>query len=308
MDGQGGDEVRAVDGHGGRRRSSRLVGWLAAAVVVFVAVALVLVAVLRPTGKTTSGQAGGAPTTSTVPSSAFIAAEQAVTHVPASALDSAGIDGQTAEPTPAANPIDPGKGSSAALPAVGGKPSVFFFGAEWCPYCEAERLSLIVALSRFGTITGLTPVTSSSTDVYPDTQTFGLDHSTYSSPYINFQEVEIEDQNKNPLQQPTASEARVLQTWDPQLSFPFLDIAGRYIGGLPAWISPGTMAGLSRTQIAADLSQPGSGIGAQLDANANYLSAAICAADGGRPGSVCDSPGVKAAAAQLSRLPGALPF
>ena len=37
----------------------------------------------------------------------------------------------------------------------GGKPEMLYIGAEYCPYCAAERWAMIVALSRFGTFSGL---------------------------------------------------------------------------------------------------------------------------------------------------------
>ena len=40
-------------------------------------------------------------------------------------------------------------------------------GAEYCPYCAAERWSMIVALGRFGTFSGLQTMRSSSTDSRP---------------------------------------------------------------------------------------------------------------------------------------------
>ena len=33
----------------------------------------------------------------------------------------------------------------------GGKPEILYVGAEYCPYCAAERWAMVVALSRFGT-------------------------------------------------------------------------------------------------------------------------------------------------------------
>src|SRR5215831_18416432 len=44
----------------------------------------------------------------------------------------------------------------------GGKPEVLYMGAEYCPFCAAERWSMIVALSRFGTFSGLATTHSAS--------------------------------------------------------------------------------------------------------------------------------------------------
>ncbi len=37
-------------------------------------------------------------------------------------------------------------------------------GAEYCPFCAAQRWAMVNAFSRFGTFTGLTTTHSSSTD------------------------------------------------------------------------------------------------------------------------------------------------
>ena len=49
----------------------------------------------------------------------------------------------------------------------GGKPEMLYIGAEWCPYCAAERWAMAVALERFGSFSPLRGVYSSSADVYP---------------------------------------------------------------------------------------------------------------------------------------------
>ncbi len=47
-----------------------------------------------------------------------------------------------------------------------GRPEVLYVGAEYCPYCAAERSAVAVALSRFGTLHGLGQTASSPNDVY----------------------------------------------------------------------------------------------------------------------------------------------
>ena len=67
------------------------------------------------------------------------------------------------------------------LTGASGKPLVLYIGAEYCPYCAAERWPLIVALGRFGTFSGLRTTTSSSSDAFPDTPTFTFHGATYTS-------------------------------------------------------------------------------------------------------------------------------
>ena len=274
------------------RLSSRLVGWASVGGVV-------VIALVSVTGKKPKAS---------VPEGVPAAILDKVTHVPASVLDQVGIDGNPASTDSAANPVDVVERPIAALPTVAGKSTVFFFGAEWCPYCAAERWSLIVALSRFGTFSGLRGAASSPTDFAPDSQTFTFDGSSYVSSYVTFLPVEVENEEKAPLQNPTSAENKILDGWDAPLLFPFLDIGGRFVGGLPTWLSPTLFSGLSRSEIAGALWQPGNQEGSLLDANANYVTAAICATDRSRPAAVCDSSGVEAAAAQRRKLPAAVPI
>ena len=73
------------------------------------------------------------------------------TSVPASTLDTVGAgSGVTAPPEI--------KGGTPLT--SGGKPEVLYMGAEYCPFCAAERWAMVVALSRFGTFSGLSTVHS----------------------------------------------------------------------------------------------------------------------------------------------------
>ena len=151
-------------------------------------------------------------------------------------------------------------GNGTILKARDGKPLITYIGAEYCPFCAAERWSLAVALSRFGTFSNLSGTHSSDSDEFPDTQTLSFYGSSYSSPYIDFQPVE-EATNQpagdgyQTLQTPTAAQSALVAKYDTQGSIPFLDIANRYVITGSSF-SPQVLQGLSRSQIAADLSEP----------------------------------------------------
>ena len=129
-----------------------------------------------------------------------------------------------------------GKGSSTLLPkavsdpplTVHGKPQVLFIGAEFCPYCAAQRWPLIQALSRFGTFHGLQQISSSSSDVDPNTPTFTFYKSHYTSKYVAFTPVEAEDRAQKTLEKPTKAQATiwVKHSGNPP-GFPFLDFGGQ---------------------------------------------------------------------------------
>ena len=140
-------------------------------------------------------------------------------------------------------------GSGAILRGADGKPVVTYIGAEYCPYCAAERWGLAVALSRFGTFSHLSGTHSASADVYPNTQTLSFYGSSYSSPYVDFQPVEEATNQQvggsyQALQTPTAAQSSLLTTYDAAGSIPFLDIGNKYVI-TGASYSPQVLQGLS---------------------------------------------------------------
>jgi thiol-disulfide isomerase/thioredoxin len=191
--------------------------------------------------------------------------------------------------------VSPMKALANSSPLVlNGKPGVLYMGAEYCPYCAAERWAMIVALDKFGTFTGLQYMQSSATDVYPNSPTFSFVAASYSSQYITFQSVEQQDRNGNPLQTASANQTALLNQYDSGASIPFLDVGNQYaITGsqfLPAVLRVGNSASgapYNWTQIAAQVDNPSSVVAQSIDGAANHLIAAICKIDGNSPSSVC---------------------
>lgn len=210
-----------------------------------------------------------------------------VTSVPAGVLDTVGVGDSSAPPTALTGP---------ALTA-NGLPRVLFVGAEWCPYCAAERWPLAVALSRFGTLTGLGQTASSPNDVYPSTPTITFHGAEYTSSVIAFSGNEIQDGARQPLDVLSAAD-QSLFTSVGQGGFPFVDIGGKYlING--AEFNPQVLAGLTQAQIAADLHDATTPVAKSVDGAANVITAAICAVNANMPAQVCTAPGVVAAAKNL---------
>jgi Domain of unknown function (DUF929) len=174
----------------------------------------------------------------------------------------------------------------------GGKPEMLYIGAEYCPFCAAERWAMIVALSRFGTFSGLTYMESSSTDAFANTPTFSFRSASYASNYISFVSVEIQDRNHGTLQTPTPQEQSFMTSYDSGGSIPFVDIGNQtgnqYVtlnGG--SQYQPSVFSG-NWTQIASQLNDPTTTVARAVDGAANYLITAICKIDGGSPSSVCN--------------------
>jgi hypothetical protein len=153
---------------------------------------------------------------------------------------------------------------------------------------------VVEALSRFGTFSGLSATHSSTTDVYPDTQTFSFYGATYTSTSLDFTSVELETNQASgdsytTLQTPTSSEDALLSKYDKAPyttepgSIPFLDIDNKYIS-VGAGYSPQVLQGLSMQQIAAQLDNKNSAVAVAIDGEANRIAAAITAATGIQPG------------------------
>ncbi|HXQ19289.1 MAG TPA: DUF929 family protein [Acidimicrobiales bacterium] len=288
-----------------RRSPTSLLTWGA---VVLVLVIVVVLVVVKITGGNTTASSG--PPAS-VTSSAIV---QQVSQVPASVFDAVGVSSSVAPLTP---PIVIKGQPPLTFKAASGTslPGVYYYGAEYCPYCAAERWSIITALSRFGTFKGLDNMVSSSTDVFPNTQTFTFFHATYTSKYIVFRPQEYESNQVNSsgtgytiLQQFKGNEAALVNKYDSSTyfpaslqqganGFPFIDIGNKVLSSTS--YPPSLLQGLTRDEIASTLSNAKSPVTQAIIASANYLTASICAITGQQPAGVCTSKGVVAAAKAL---------
>ena len=277
---------RAMAAASGAQAARRKRIMLALAPVVAVIVIVAILVAVRVAGGSSKPKSGAAATT------AAGQVTSAISNVPVSVLNTIGKGSLITAPTAI---------SGDALTADG-KPRILFVGAEYCPYCAAERWAFAVALSRFGTLSGLGEVTSSPTDVYPSTATITFHDATYTSSYLSLTAKEI---LSNQVSGSSYAPLDTLSSTDESLfesvgggSFPFIDIGGRYkISG--ASYDPQTLQGKTQAQIASALSDPTSTIAKAINGTANVITAAICAITNNQPSAVCTSTGVTTAKAAL---------
>lgn len=198
-----------------------------------------------------------------------------VTSVPASALTQV-------SPGRVVTPLHPVTSSGPPL-TVNGKPAIVFVSEESCPFCAAERWSLTVALSHFGTWDHLGITSSAANDIFPNTATLSYRAAQYHSSQLTLQTTELTDNAGKPLQAATTLDRQLIGQYDvpPYVNsadqsgaVPFLDIGNRYILA-GAQYDPQVLAGLSATQIAADLRDPSSPVAQAIDGSANVIIAAI---------------------------------
>jgi Domain of unknown function (DUF929) len=275
---------RAAERRAEQRRRILIASGSILAVIAIVVAFIVIKANNKPSGNSSNGPTG----------SALAGVVSKVTNVPASTLDKIGDGGGSF--TGKIQPVNGGTPLTS-----GGKPEMLYMGAEYCPYCAAERWSMIVALSRFGTFSGLSTVHSSTTDRPSNLPTFTFHGSSYTSKYLTFTPVEMQtnvlDQstgNYPVLEKPTAAQQALLTKYDapPYVTsadagaIPFIYFGGKYLS-VGASYDPTVLNGKSWDQIASALSDPNSNIAKAIGASANHITAAICKMTGNQPASAC---------------------
>jgi thiol-disulfide isomerase/thioredoxin len=260
------------------------------AVVVVVAVVVVFVVIKATSGGSSGNTASGGVNGTLLPASV----QKNITTVPDSALQSVGT-GSVLPYNP--KPITTIKGTSLT---AGGKPEMLYIGAEFCPYCAAMRWSMAVALSKFGTLSPLHGIHSSSTDTDPSTPTLTFYKTTYTSKYLTFTPVENETVTHAALQTTTTAQQSLWTKYYPggQLGYPFIDFGNKYMISAPSF-DPAILAGLSWSQVAQQMRDPSTNVAKGVLGAANYITAAICKITNNAPASVCSAPAVTAMAGKL---------
>ena len=238
---------------------------------------------------------GGSDSSSTTAPAALFDADavgSAIAALPASTFDAVGAGAATGGP----------KAVNLTAIAQGGKPELLYVGAEYCPFCAAERWAMVAALSRFGSFANLTATHSATEDVFADTPTFSFYGATYSSQYLAFTAVEtatneLSGGSYKPLQQLTKEQNAILNETG-ETGIPLLDFGGKYlISG--ATYDPGVLAERNGAGIATLMADSTSPIAQSVIGAANGITVAICGMTNNQPAAVCNSPGVQAARTAL---------
>jgi len=229
----------------------------------------------------------------------------ALDHVPPAVFDTVGVT------APNVQLVAPAVLHGQPPLRSGGKPEVLYVGAEFCPFCGAERWPLIVALSRFGHFTKLYNMQSAAQSVFSGIQTFSFAGASYRSRYVSFTGVELYSDavtangtyariaTLSPDQSMLVSKyGGAPQAGSAPGSAPFVDIANRLVTSTSGF-SPALIIRQSQAAIVSGLDHPDNQITQAIVASANQLSAGICVATGQQPDSVCASKGVREAAVDL---------
>jgi thiol-disulfide isomerase/thioredoxin len=260
-----------------------------AGLVLIVIIALVLV--FAGTGKGTPGAALVAFDNQPVPQSVL-----ADLHVPNSVATTVGVGLASNFPVHiSGKPL-----------TLNGKPEILYIGSEFCPYCAVERWGLVIALMRFGNFTGLKYMTSSPTDVGPNTPTFTFIGAQYTSNYISFVTRELVNNVVNAstgqyttLQTLNTSLTALTTKYNPNGSIPFVDYANESTQVGANYNDPTILANMNWSTIAGMLQNSNSTQSLALIGSANVDTAQICKILNNTPSSVCGQGYIKSIESEL---------
>jgi thiol-disulfide isomerase/thioredoxin len=180
----------------------------------------------------------------------------------------------------------------------GGKLTLFFMGAEYCPYCAAERWAIVRSLQKFGQWEGLKQTISAARDQpFLNLPTYDFTKATYNSPHIEFVAREIKDREFKSLQKLLKTEEKTVRKYDPKMDIPFLLVGGRFMqigSGFP----PKIFIGHTFRQTETELKKTESEIRKTIDEEANVISALLCLS--GLPPELCKETGTAELVAQAN--------
>lgn len=274
---------------------------MAGGAIVIVIVIVVVFLVFRSGGpsQAANGHNGKNPTTQTASSLRQPAPASAVTklaNVPLSTMQQAAKKSPLGDPPKALGGKPPVPAGAAPT-----KPVFLFIGAEFCPYCAAERWSMVMALQKFGTFSNLQQTHSGLND--GNIGTWSFYGSSYKSRYLTFDPIENETNKPSasgtgytPLQ-PVSKGQKALWVQNQKAlpgsqyngpGYPFMDFGGITVIPGPQY-DPTPLYNTPFSQIlkyAGDNSNPN---GLKMDSAAWTMVKQICKMTGAKPANVCSA-------------------
>jgi len=179
-----------------------------------------------------------------------------------------------------------------------GKLFVFFMGAEYCPYCAAERWAIVRALQKFGQWSGLNQTMSAARDEqFLNLPTYDFTEATYTSTHIEFVSRETKDREFKPLQKLLKTEEKLLHKYNPKKEIPFILIGGRFMQ-IGSGFTPKIFIGHTFRQTETELKKSESEIRKTIDEEASCIAALLCVS--GLPPELCKETGLAELVAQAN--------
>ncbi len=149
---------------------------------------------------------------------------------------------------------------------------------------------MVTALENFGTLSGWGKEHhNDGFQNFKEVATWDLHHATYTSPYVQFSEKEVQNHDFQPLDKFEGDEQGIIDRYNPQAKWPWLYINGQYAQA-GAGYSPGLLQGQAFDELYQQLMS-----GTQNEATqavkdeARLITSYICHSTGGLPEVACKS-------------------
>ena len=128
--------------------------------------------------------------------------------------------------------------------------SFVYVGGEFCPICAMERWAVVMALSHFGNFSNPSFYYSSEGSI----PTYNFTKISYSSSVVNFEKVEVSDQQTHSLEPLNGVPATLYNKYNTNQYIPFICIGGTYvqIGSGPS-LNTNSFSGLTNQQVESQI-------------------------------------------------------
>ncbi len=169
-----------------------------------------------------------------------------------------------------------------------GLPTVYYYGATWCPYCSASSWAIWKALSGFGTVSGVSFIYSAEDNI-PEVDLSSA-QVTSATPTVTF--VVNEDTSGVTGNFPTTSnciEQAYVSAYSGS-SIPFVVINGQYVHGGSSLISPGDVNTYTTTQLEQQVGAANGGAWSVVQGQTWWMMAFIAKSAGATPANLAQQP------------------
>jgi len=149
---------------------------------------------------------------------------------------------------------------------------------------------VVTALENFGTLSGWGKEHhNDGFQNFKEVPTWDLHHATYTSPYVQFSNKEVQNHDFQPLDKFESDEQAIIDTYNPQAKWPWLYINGQYAQA-GAGYSPGLLHGQAFDALYQQLMSGTHNDATQAVKNeARLITSYICHSTGGQPEVACKS-------------------
>ena len=147
---------------------------------------------------------------------------------------------------------------------------------------------MVTALQKFGTLSGWGKEHhNDGFQNFKEVPTWDLRNATYTSPYVQFSNKEVQNHDFQPLDKFDPDEQAIIDKYNPQAKWPWLYINGQYAQSGSGY-SPGLIQGQPWDDVYTEIATGTQNEATQaINDEARLITQYICSGTGGQPESTC---------------------